>query len=454
MKRLIFKHIREWYHSPKRKPLILRGARQVGKTWLVRHLAQQENITLIELNLEKRPSLISLFQSNEPKQILLNLEASLNTKINSNNSLLFIDEIQAAPELLAKLRWFAEDMPELPVISAGSLLEFVLTEHSFSMPVGRISYMHLEPMSFEEFLLAKDKQVLFEYLTQYNLSSKIPEDIHLQLITLFKEYIIIGGMPDAVLSWIMDGSLVNVNQVHHDLIATYQDDFAKYNSHFKVEDLNTVMLAIPKMLGQKFIYSRIDPNLSVYTVKKIITLLNKARVTHRVTSTAANGIPLGAEAREKYFKEIFLDCGLASTALGLSFNQINAANEVNLINNSGIAEQIVGQLLRTINPYFVEPTLFYWLREEAGSNAEIDYVIQHDNQVIPIEVKAGSTGSLRSLHLFMDLKSFKLAVRINSDLPNKTDVNVKNHIGKNIGYTLLSLPFYLIGQLHRLISNT
>lgn len=182
-------------------------------------------------------------------------------------------------------------------------------------------------------------------------------------------------------------------------------------------------------------------------------LLSKARIANSVGACAANGVPLAAEMREKYSKEIFLDTGLCCVALGLNLNQLNAENEIILINNGGIAEQVVGQMLRTINPPYIEPVLYYWLRTEAGSNAEIDYVIQHGSKVIPVEVKAGSTGGLRSLHSFMGSKKLPTAVRINSDLPSNTPVKVKDHAGKVIAYTLLSIPFYFTAQINRLLDT-
>jgi uncharacterized protein len=451
MKRARLSFLKDWLASANRKPLVIRGARQVGKTWLVRRLAQVENKNLIEVNLERRPEFVSLFDSNDPQRILLHLETVFNQSIDPQTSLLFIDEIQAAPELMAKLRWFAEDLPELPVIAAGSLLEFILSEHVFSMPVGRINYMHLEPLSFEEFLLASDKNMLVEYLKTYHMEMEIPKMIHQQLITLFKEYVIVGGMPAAVSSWVDKHSLISVNQVQHDLMATYRDDFAKYSGRIATRELDAVMMSIPKHLGQKFIFTKVDTAIKIPTIKQSLNLICTARICHRVFGCAANGVPLGAELQEKYLKVIFLDVGLCSAALGLSLNQLNEAEEVILINKGGIAEQITGQGLRSIDPPYVEPALYYWHREEKGSSAEIDYVIQHGNSVVPIEVKAGSTGGLKSLHLFMSLKHLPLAVRINSDIPSQTLVKVKDHAGNPIEYTLLSLPFYLIDQLHRLL---
>lgn len=234
-------------------------------------------------------------------------------------------------------------------------------------------------------------------------------------------------------------------------MATYRDDFSKYKGRLATGRLEEALNSIPKMLGQKFVFSRVNKTTQASTIKHVLDLLEKARISHRVQSSSANGVPLASEIKEKFFKEIFLDIGLCSTALGLGLNQINSTNEILLINNGGIAEQVVGQLLRTIEPPYIEPALYYWHREEVGSNAEIDYVIQHGNRIIPIEVKAGATGSLKSLHLFMGLKKLPLAMRINSDYPSKINVDVKDNLGKSVNYTFISIPFYLVGQIHRLL---
>src|SRR3989338_2401005 len=451
MYRKAFGFLEKWVSESDRKPLVLRGARQVGKTWLVRHFANMSEKKLIEINFEKQQQYVKYFSSNDPKQILLNLSAAFHHEIIPEKCLLFLDEIQSAPELLAKLRWFAEDLPELPVIAAGSLLEFVLANHTFSMPVGRIGYLHLEPLSFEEFLMAQDKKILCDYLSKYTLKIEIPMPLHEQLMSLFKEYVLVGGLPAAVSSWISDRSLSKVNKIQHNLLATYRDDFSKYNGRIATERLDETMMAVPKMLGQKFVFSHVSSSAQSNTIKQALSLLNKARICHRVSGSHANGVPLAAEIKEKYFKEIFLDVGLCCAALDLNLNQINNTDEITLINQGAIAEQVVGQLLRVIHPFYMQPALYYWLREEKGSNAEVDYVISHNGKIIPIEVKAGSTGALKSLHLMMELKKLKFAIRINSDLPSKTEVKVKNYSSKQIEYTLLSLPFYLLGQINNIV---
>lgn len=453
MKRQRTAFLMDWLHSKTRKPLVIRGARQVGKTWIIRDLAQSEQRDIIELNFEKRPDLESLFSSNDAEEFLTNIGASMKRKIEPSKSILFLDEIQAAPHLLAKLRWFAEEMPELPVIAAGSLLDFALAKHEFSMPVGRISYFYLEPLSFEEFLDALGESQLRVYLQKYDWDVHIPEIIHSQLMKLIKEYLVVGGMPAAVSAWASEKNPDAVNQIHFDLLSAYRDDFAKYSGRLSIDRLEDIMSSVPLQLGRKFVYKNANSDVSSVPLKQALDLLIRARICHRIVATSANGLPLGAEADPKFLKVIMLDSGLCCTSLGLSIHQLRSVSEISLINNGGMAEQLVGQILRTITPAYIPPSSYYWQREGKTSQAEVDYVIQHENQIIPIEVKAGTTGTLKSLHQFMKEKKKTVALRVNSDLPTLGPVHVKDASGSSIEYTLLSIPFYLLGQVHRLIQS-
>lgn len=444
----------KWLHSKERKPLVIRGARQVGKTWIIRELAQSEQRQLIELNFEKRPEIQTLFESNDPTEIIANITAFVGKTIKPSESILFLDEIQVAPQLLAKLRWFAEDMPELPVIVTGSLLDFALTENPFSMPVGRISYLYLEPLSFEEFLEAIGNQRLREYIKNFNWNVKIPDAIHLQLIKLVREYLIVGGMPSSVSSWAEKKDPNTLNQIQYDLLSTYREDFSKYKGRLSIDRLEDIMNSIPRQIGRKFIYSHVNSQTSSAPLKQALEHLSKARVCHCILSTSANGLPLGAEVNVKLFKVVLLDCGLCCISLGLSLHQLVSISEITLLNNGAMAEQLVAQILRTINAPYIDPVLYCWQREKANSSAEIDYVIQHEDKVIPIEVKAGTTGSLKSLREFVKEKKTSLAVRVNSDKPSIVTSQIADKNADSLEYTLLSLPFYLLGQVHRLIDSS
>ncbi len=447
--------LKKWLVMPQRKPLVIRGARQVGKTWLVRRFAELEGKNLVEINLEKNPQLAELFDSNNPPEIIEKLARRLRIEINSEQSILFIDEIQEKPALYGKLRWFAEDMPELPVIAAGSLLEFLFSDKNVRIPVGRIGYLYLEPMSFMEYLQANGSKGLVDEIQEYTWDKEIHPVIHAEIIKYCKEYIYVGGMPAAVSSWINYRSIDDLHTIKNGIIASYRDDFRRYGARMDPEVLDMVLGTVPKELTEKFVYSKVDEHLRFETIKKAFSLLCKARIIHKIIHTGANGIPLKAESNEKFFKAIVLDVGLCSSLLGLSLDNLEHITEIELVNKGGIAEQLAGQLLRTIDKSYIDPQLYYWFRPEKGASAEVDYVIAHDSTVVPVEVKAGSSGLLRSLHFFMEEKKLKRAVRISSGPPQRTVIKVKSikHNGEII-YDLLSMPFYMVSELHRLVKES
>lgn len=460
MNRYALDHLENWLISDQRKPLILRGARQVGKTWLVRSLAEKSGKKLCEINFEKRPELALHFSSNEPTEILksLALDLGLKAALDPEKTLLFLDEIQAAPELLAKLRWFYEMLPVLAVIAAGSLLEFTLAEHSFSMPVGRVSYFFLEPLGFEEFLLAKGEELLVQALQKLDNGPESQfwnEALHQKTNLLFKEYLWTGGMPEAVVTWVKTGQLEAISEVHQNLISTYRDDFSKYAGRLTPQYLNDVLSAVPRFLSQKFIYSRVNPEARHGSIKQAVELLTQARLCHLVQAVHANGIPLEAEKDDKNFKLILIDAGLATASLGLSLKFFSSTDfsDTVWVNQGALAEQVVGQLLRLNFPFYMSPHLYYWTRSTPGSSAEIDYLIQHHDQLIPIEVKSGAEGKMRSLHQFMAEKKGTFALRIYAGPLLISPVKVRTTTGQEVAYQLLSIPFYLIEQIPRLLEH-
>jgi len=439
-----------WLQDEARKPLVLKGARQVGKTWLVRDLAKRHKLKLVEINLERFPNLADLFSANNPDEILKNIEAALSIKIDECSSLLFLDEIQAAPELFAKLRWFKEEIAHLPVIAAGSLLEFALSECQYSMPVGRITYFYLEPMSFFEFVLASEGDALYEKLISFEPQSTMPQSLHEKCLKLYYDFCIIGGMPEVVCQWVKHKDVSSCVKKQYDLLATYRDDFHKYGGRFDAGALSRIMLSVAKQLGSKFVYSRVDSTIKEVFVKKALTMLTQARVCTKIHHTAGNGLPLGAESNEKFFKTLMVDIGLISVQLGLSAIQYTEVRDVIRSNRGGLAEHFVGQQLRAMQSPLADPELYYWQRI-GGRQGEIDFIIQHENRVIPIEIKSGKAGSMKSLHQFMDDKSLDFAVRCNTNLPLLETVSVKTTLGNAVSYRLLSIPVYLVERLHGLI---
>ena len=435
-----------WAREPKRKPVIIRGARQVGKSTFVELLAKAMGLNCVTVNLERRPELAELFKSNDPVQIIQLISLQFQQSITPNKSILFIDEIQAAPEVLASLRYFYEDLPQLHVLCAGSLLEFALEALTFSMPVGRIEYFYLGPMTFDEFLLALGEQGLLDFLMHYHMNDEIPIAIHQKLLSLLKTFLIIGGMPEAVQAYVSNQDFLMVERVKRSILDTYQDDFSKYSAVQPPYLLRSIFETIPGLIAQKIKYSQINPNVKSGIIANNIRLLAMAKIIKMVYHSSANGLPLGAQVNQKIFKLIFLDSGLLSTQLGLSFLDLYKVEELNLVHSGMLAEQFIGQHLLYMKPYYEPPHLYYWRREMKSSQAEIDYVISYRQKIIPIEVKAGKTGTLKSLHLFMAEKNALLGVRFSSQLPSL--------VSDSQGKTLLSLPLYMVGQLTRLLSES
>ncbi len=446
MKRFVSKFMDEWLVESSRKPLILRGARQVGKTWLVRDLAKRNSLNLVELNLERFPEFADHFKKNDPQRVIADLEADLGIEICPDKSLLFLDEIQATPQLLAFLRWFYEDMPELAVVAAGSLLEFALQDHEFSMPVGRTSYCHIEPLSFYEYLNVSGNEKLYQALVRASESGSLSKVIHKKALDMFGEYCLVGGLPEVMAEYVAGKGIGACMKLQRNLLAAYGDDFNKYRGRISAGLLRHTMNSVPQQLGCRFIYSNIESEVKHRDMKKAVELLELARVCHRVEYTAANGLPLGAESNTKLFKTIFLDIGLVSGMLGLSALELHDLDSVVWSNKGAVAEQFVGQQLRCLFRKYEEPRLYYWQRT-GGRQGELDYIIQHRNRVVPVEVKAGATGSMKSLHMFMQVKGFDQAVRFDTNRPSLQNISVKTTTGESVKYRLLSLPLYMVESL-------
>ena len=450
MHRFALDYLRQWKRRASRKPLVVRGARQVGKSHLVRMFAQQEFQHLLEVNFERLPDAASLFKSNAPRTICRLLEARFNTPLTPGPSLLFLDEIQAAPEVFAVLRYFREELPDLHVIAAGSLLEFVLRDHHFSMPVGRVEYLHLGPMVFEEFLLAVGRDRLRDWLVQYGPGDEVPAEMHAELSRLVRQYLVIGGMPEAVAAFGQTESYQECEQIQQAVLATYRDDFNKYGQRVKQQRVEKVFARVPLMVGRKFMYSHVDREERSRDLGEALSLLQLARVVHKVPHTHANGIPLAAEADDRTFKVLFMDVGLLCRSCGLRMTDLVQSDEPMLINSGAVCEQAVGQHLLHATPFYVEPELFCWIRQTRGSNAEVDFVIGIGDQVVPVEVKAGKTGTLKSLHVFLREKRRRFGLRFNMDRPSLLEAQTSVATGPQTQFQLLSLPLYLVGQTSRL----
>lgn len=439
--------LKHWFGKKRRKPLVLRGARQVGKSTLVRQFAKHHDLNLHEINLEKHLLLDDVFKSLDIKRIVLELEGLLGRNILGDGNLLFLDEVQATPHALAALRYFYEELPELPVIAAGSLLEFTLAKHSFSMPVGRVEYHHICPVSFSEFIacLEPDLNLWREAAARFET---IPETAHQRLLARLREYLFIGGMPEAVLEFKESGSLSEVQEVHRSIVETYQDDFAKYAQHAELVRLQRVFGQIPRHIGRKIKYVNLSREERSREIKACVELLNRAQVCQKVTASHCSGLPLSAETAEDIYKLIFMDVGIVNYLCGGRWNDISEATTQVLVNEGPLAEQFVGQHLAYLDRG--KPQLHYWLREGRANNAEVDYVISQGAQILPVEVKAGASGSLKSLQQFVLEKGSEQAVRFDLNRPSKMKVEAKVRSGgsvKEVQFELLSLPLYAVEAL-------
>jgi len=436
MHRGITQHLVAWQRQPKHLPLLLRGARQIGKTYEVERFARQHFDFLVNINFELEPGYIDCFQTLKPREILNQIALKQDVPIIFDKTLLFLDEIQSCPQAIMALRYFKEQMPQLHVIGAGSLLEFALHNENFRMPVGRVQYMYMHPLSFYEFLMAKDKDTLLEHIKQCDLYNPPSAIAHQELIKLLREYFVLGGMP-AILNCYVERDNLNICQnLQTSLLATYRDDFGKYASQAKHKYLQMAFNKTPILIGKQVKYAHVDAESPTRDIKQALILLEQAGILYKVNSSTCSGLPLNALINEKKFKLLFVDIGLMNRAGKINIQDL-MSEDLMLINQGAIGEQFVGQeLLAYQNPY-EKPEIYFWDRDKKGSQAEVDYVISMNGNIIPIEVKSGKTGRLKSLKQFMQEKAVPIGVQISPQ-----PLGFKENI--------LMLPLYMIGELKRL----
>ncbi len=451
MKREIIQYLREWKNRKNRNPLILRGARQVGKTYIIEKFAKTDFKNCLKINLEEKPELKRLFFDNNVKRILTEITILLNEDVNYGNTLLFIDEIQTCPEAIQSLRYFKENIPELHVICAGSLLDHTLNEMKSPMPVGRVEFLYMYPMNFKEFLVAINQKKLVSYIEEFNFTKPFSEVIHNQISQHLRFYFFIGGMPAVVKTYAENDKLSEIQRIHNNILTSIQYDFAKYGTRKQQEYLQIVLKYCGRFPGRKIKYSNIDRKIRSTFLKDSIKNLELSRIIHTIKHSNASKIPLTKYVKENVYKTMFMDIGLVN-----QFNQIDLTELGDLItaNEGMLAEQFIAQELLTIYKAYLNPELFYWSREEKSSNAEVDFIFQHKNKIYPIEVKAGKTGTLKSIQVYLYEKKLKNGIRFNMDLPSlgcfKTKLNVPTK-NSELSWTLLSLPLYMVSELRRII---
>lgn len=403
IQRHIYTALDSWKDREDRRPLLIRGARQVGKSYAVRHWARNhfEKESFVELNFEERPQLKAIFERDLViSRILDELNLVLGKNLRTPGCLLFMDEIQACPSAITSLRYFYEKAPHLHVIAAGSLMEFILESASF--PVGRIDSLHMFPLTFGEFIAASGKGNLKNHIETCKFDNPLVPMVHQELLDLLRQYYRVGGMPEAAARYLSTRDYSEASRIHGILLNGYEEDFAKYSKQVDWDALKTVYHRIPDLAGRtRLRYAEVDRVLRAEKVKRALSLLEKAGLITRVISTYARKLPLEAAAKSNFFKVIFLDIGLLQHALGFDWRNISVTQDLTDMREGIFAEQFVGQEVLAERARDANYTLHYWDRHVKGSDAEVDYVVEHEGMPAPVEVKSGSRGTLKSLAWYM-----------------------------------------------------
>jgi len=439
LKRALTEELIKWRNDAKRSPLLLRGARQVGKSYLIESFGRANFQRILSINFERDPRYKACFNELVPQKIMMQLELLWGQKIVAGETLLFLDEIQECPAAIQSLRYFKEEYPDLHVIGAGSLLEFVLQQSDFSMPVGRVQFLYLKPLSFKEFLWANQKEHYCEYLSQLRVDANGYEVIHRELLEQLRLYLILGGMPGVLNKYFETGSVQEARLIQLALLQAYRADFGKYSKHHEHGHLETVFAKLPAFTSQQIKYSKLDSETPSRQIKLAIEKLALAGLLTQVFATSGSGLPFVAHKNERKFKALFLDVGLMLRACQVD-PQVLVQEDILFLMQGAMMEQLVGQeLLAYENPYET-PELFFWERENKNAQAEVDYLLAYRSKILPIEVKSKSLGHLKSLKRFMQEKQSHIGIRI-AEHPLSLHENI------------LSVPLYMIFELPNLLAN-
>lgn len=437
MYRKIIKDLKKWKEKKDRLPLILKGARQVGKTWILQEFGKEYFDDVLYINFENEGNVSNLFEENiEPKRIIEYLSALHHKKIEPEKTLIIFDEIQEFPRALTSLKYFAEQAPEYAICCAGSLLGVFLHDQ-VSFPVGKVDFLELQPLDFEEFLIANDEKELIN-LIQKNNMEKLPDVITDKLKDYLKKYFVVGGMPRAIKTWIEERDFEQVEIIQKGILQAYEKDFSKHTDSNTATKIQYVWNSIPSQLAKenrKFIYGVVKNGARAREYENSINWLRDTgliRVVNRVK--CGDKQPLKAYEDLKAFKIYFLDIGLLRVLCELSYEIIIDADAIYNEFNGLLTEQFVLQELKSINKI---NTIYYWTNE---FQSEIDFIFAYKNLVIPIEAKAGINVKAQSLKVFMNEYKTKLAIRyslLNITLDNK----------------ILNIPLYAIWNTENYLKN-
>ncbi len=434
--RTVFKNLLAWKHSANRKPLVIRGARQVGKTTAIKEFGKQFE-TFIYLNLELAADR-DIFESDLPLGSLLQRIYLEKKTRKQGTTLIFIDEIQNSPNAVERMRYFFEEFPEIYVISAGSLLEIMMDTHKISFPVGRVEYQYLFPLSFEEFLNAIEEKEALSLLDTVPL----PVWAENRLYELFHLYTLIGGMPEVVARYVQTRDIASLATVYQSLLTAYKDDVSKYaKTSMEVTVIRHIIETAAYEAGERITFEHFGNSaFKSREVGNALRVLERAMLLYlRYPST--NFLPPILPDLKRKPRLQFVDTGLLNFGAGIQA-QYFTVDDLDSLYHGKLAEHIVAQELMAMETTSIKKPLF-WVRELKQSNAEVDFLYPFQDLVVPVEVKSGKTGTLRSLHSFIDTSGSSLAVR----LYRGSYAITKTTTPKGTPYTLIQLPYYLCSKI-------
>jgi hypothetical protein len=434
MKRAIFKQLQHWKQDKRRKPLILMGARQVGKTTLLKHFAATEYARCVYVNFEEMPKLCPLFaDSLAPEDILKVLRIELNTDITPGDTLIIFDEVQECPNALNSLKYFYESANEYHICAAGSLLGVKLI-HTKGFPVGKVNFLDLYPLNFAEFLMAINENKLKNYMEEITKIEPLASPLHEKLLQYLKIYLFIGGMPEAVAEYVASEDLQKVRNIQHEILKAYSLDFAKHALKENVINISLAWNSIPNQLAKenkKFMYSLIRNSARAKEFAASVQWLLEAGLIHKVYNIVTAKLPLDAYANFDFFKIYLVDAGLLGAMADLSAKAVIHGDQLFQEFRGSLVENYIAQELACCHY-----GLYYWTSE---GKAELDFVFQYDNNIYPLEIKSGYSDKKKSLRIYADKYKPPLLIR-------SSPMNLKKD------GAILNCPLYLIGALKRLIS--
>lgn len=420
MKRNIEKKLLEWKQNPNRKPLVLRGARQVGKTFSINEFGKENYSNYLRIDFDRDYGARKIFDGDlQPKNLFDRICMEKGVSGTLEDTLVFFDEIQVCPRALLSLRYFYEDVAGANIIAAGSQLEFSLSEISF--PVGRVEFLWMYPMTFSEFLDAGGQSKLLACIPAITQEKEVDPFVHEKLLQELKKYFIVGGMPEAVKTFYKSASFTEVRAVQSNLCNFYIDDFSKYNAKIDRFLLETVFRGLPLLASNHLKYLNLAEGIRIEKIKQAFQVIQKALIAYTVTATNGSQ-PLAVSSSNRIFKIVFLDIGLMQYLCDIPMSETMDCSDLVETYHGALAEQYVGQQL--ISNSFEYPALYFWNRLKPSRQAELDYLVSRDGNLIPIEVKSGASGRLKSMHLFLEMfpdvkKGYVFSKRNFSEIPEQ-----------------------------------